>query len=114
MRVLLDECVPKKLKQELVEHDVKTVPEMRWSGVKNGALLQNAAASFDVLITVDRRMERERDISSLDLALLVLVAPRTEIDILRPLMPKARLALRDIRIGEVRYIAGASPSSDSS
>ncbi len=42
MRVLLDECVPRKLKHELKGHEVSTVPEMGWAGVKNGALLELA------------------------------------------------------------------------
>lgn len=39
MRLLLDECVPKRLKHELLGHDLKTVQEMGWAGVKNGALV---------------------------------------------------------------------------
>jgi len=37
--VLLDECVPRKLKRELADHDVQTVTESGWSGFKNGDLL---------------------------------------------------------------------------
>jgi hypothetical protein len=43
MRVLLDECLPRKLKNDLSGHDVRTVPEMGWAGKKNGELLQLAA-----------------------------------------------------------------------
>jgi hypothetical protein len=39
MRVLLDECVPRQLRRDLEGFDVKTVQEMGWAGVKNGALL---------------------------------------------------------------------------
>lgn len=51
MRVLLDECVPRGLRAELPGHQVKTVAEAGWAGVKNGALLQLAATQFDVLLT---------------------------------------------------------------
>jgi hypothetical protein len=54
MRVLLDECVPRKLRNELPGHDVKTVADVKWAGTKNGALRQRAAAEFDVLVTVDQ------------------------------------------------------------
>jgi len=54
MRVLLDECVPKRLSTELTAHAVRTVAEMGWSGIKNGQLLQRAAAEFDCFLTVDR------------------------------------------------------------
>jgi hypothetical protein len=40
MRVLLDECVPRALRKELLGHNVKTVAEAGWAGVKNGELLQ--------------------------------------------------------------------------
>jgi hypothetical protein len=49
MRVLLDECVPRALRKELPGHEVKTVAEAGWAGVKNGELLQLAASQFDLL-----------------------------------------------------------------
>ncbi len=60
MRVLLDECVPKRLKRELSGHDVSTVVEMGWSGVKNGKLLALAAAEFDCFLTVDANIENQQ------------------------------------------------------
>ena len=56
MRVLLDECVPRALRAELPGHEVETVSEAGWAGVKNGALLQLAATLFDVILTVDRNL----------------------------------------------------------
>ena len=48
MRVLLDECVPRRLGRELVGHDVRTVPQEGWSGKKNGELLAlMSAARFE-------------------------------------------------------------------
>ena len=40
MWILLDECVPRKLRGELPGHDIKTVAEMGWAGTKNGVLLR--------------------------------------------------------------------------
>ena len=39
MRVLLDECLPRRLKREIVGHDARTVPEMGWASKRNGELL---------------------------------------------------------------------------
>ncbi len=100
MRLLLDECVPKKLKNELPGHEVFTVPEMGWAGVKNGLLLRRAAERFDVLITTDRNIEHQQNLSELGLAILVLVALRNDIDLLRPLMPRAREVLGSLRPGK--------------
>ena len=52
MRVLLDEQLPRQLAREIGGHDVSTVQQRGWAGLKNGELLRVAAeASFEVLIT---------------------------------------------------------------
>lgn len=54
MRILLDECLPKRLKRDLIGHDARTVPEMGWASCQNGDLLGLAQHEFDVFLTVDR------------------------------------------------------------
>lgn len=57
MRIRLEECVPQPRRHELPEHDVKTVGEMGWSGVKNGRLLQLLEQNgLEVLVTADRNI----------------------------------------------------------
>lgn len=57
MKILLDECVTKKLKRHLTEFEVKTVVEMNWSGLKNGNLLNEAIKEkFDILLTIDKNI----------------------------------------------------------
>jgi len=53
MRVLLDECLPRRLKTELPDHEVRTAQEEGWAGLRNGELLRVAAVRFEVLLTVD-------------------------------------------------------------
>lgn len=53
MRILLDECIDRKLAREFVSHEIVTVPQMGWSGIKNGQLLSLAETEFDVFLTVD-------------------------------------------------------------
>ena len=62
MRLLLDECVPKRLKRELRGHDAKTVQDMGWAGIKNGALLRLAEGHFDARLTVDQGIEQCPDL----------------------------------------------------
>jgi hypothetical protein len=62
MRVLLDECVPRALRDDIPGHEVKTVAEAGWAGVKNGELLRLAAAQFDLLLTVDRSLEYQQNL----------------------------------------------------
>lgn len=91
--MLLDECVPRKLKHDLPGHDVRTVTEMGWSGIKNGPLLRRAAQEFDVFLTVGQGVEYQQNLVGLDLAVVVIVAPTNDIDDLRPLMPRVRESL---------------------
>jgi hypothetical protein len=98
MRILLDECVPRPLRRELAEHDVRTVPEMGWSGKRNGELLLLlAAANFAVLLTVEQSLRYQQNLKALDIAVIVLVAPSNRLENLVPLMPKVRAALATIQ-----------------
>ena len=97
MRVLLDECVPTRLRQELPGHAVRTVVEMGWSGIKNGDLLKLAAAEFDCFLTVDRNLQFQQNISALPIAVMVLHAAENDLESLRLVMPSARVALDTIK-----------------
>jgi hypothetical protein len=84
---LLDESVPRALGRELEGHDWSTVPRMGWSGRVNGVLLGLAvAAGFEVLLTCDRNMQHQQNLSAIGLALMVIAVPDTKIETLRPLV----------------------------
>jgi len=104
MRVLLDECLPRKLKHEVHADFVKTVPEMNWASRKNGALLLLAEKDFDVFLTSDRNIEHQQNLKSFDLAIIVLIAPTNDIEDLRPLMHAVNEAIRTISSREIKYI----------
>lgn len=93
MRVLLDECVPARLRKALPSHQVSTVPEEGWSGVKNGKLLALAAAKFDAFVTVDKNLPYQQNTSSLPVSIFVLDARSNELPYLLPLVPKLEIAL---------------------
>ena len=42
MRILIDECIPRKLKRHLSGHECQTVPESGLAGKDNGELLSLA------------------------------------------------------------------------
>jgi predicted nuclease of predicted toxin-antitoxin system len=104
MKILLDECLPRKLKFEVEADFVQTVPEAGWAGKQNGELLKLAEADFDVLLTNDQNMEHQQNLNRFDLAFVVLIAPTNDIDDLRPLMPAVNKALETIKARDVRYI----------
>jgi hypothetical protein len=97
MRLLLDECVPRKLKAEFPGHDVKTAKEAGLAGLKNGQLLRAAERDFDVLITVDKGLTYQQNVKSFQLAVIVLIAKRNTYESLKPLIPKAMGALNSLR-----------------
>jgi predicted nuclease of predicted toxin-antitoxin system len=104
MRILIDECLPKKLKLELPGHSVQTVPEAGWAAKQNGELLRLAEREFDVLLTNDQNIEHQQNLKQFDLAIIVLVAPTNDINDLKPLMPAVNALLNDIKSGEIRSI----------
>ena len=108
MRVPLDECFPRGLRKELPGHQVKTVGEAGWAGVKNGALLERAVGQFDVLLTVDRNMEYQQNFFGVELAVIIVDAPSNDIDVLRPFTPAIRESLRSITLGTVPHIGAKS------
>lgn len=104
MRVLLDECVPRALRRDIPGHEVKTVAEAGWAGVKNGELLRLAATAFDLMITVDRNLEYQQSFDGLSLAVIVIHAPNNDIAVLRPLMPVVVAAIAQARAGAVTHV----------
>ena len=87
MRLLLDECVPGRLRRALPNHDVSTVVQIGWAGVKNGKLLALASAKFDAFITVDKNLPYQQNQATLPIAVLVLNAFSNELESLLPLLP---------------------------
>ena len=104
MRVLLDECVPRRLSRELPGHDVRTVAEMGWSGTRNTALLRLAAAEFNVFLTVDQGIPYQQNFPGLDLAVVIVRARSNDISNLRPRMPDVLRVLETIQPGQVVYV----------
>ncbi len=102
MRVLLDECVPRRLRSHLVGHDVRTVPAMGWSGKKNGELLQlMAGQGFEVFMTVDQNLRYQQNLQAAGVAVVVLVAASNRLADLVPLIPSALAALAIVKPGAV-------------
>lgn len=96
MRLLLDECVPRRLKKDFAEHEVLTIEAAGFKGLRNGKLLREARERFEVLITVDKNIEHQQNKSSLPVAVLILSANSNRYESLSPLISKALSALEQI------------------
>ena len=88
MRVLLDEQLPRHLAREMGVHDVSTFQQRGWAGLKNGELLRVAAdAGFEVLVTADRNLQFQQNLSQSRLGVILLVASSNALEDLLPLVP---------------------------
>jgi len=101
MKLLLDECTPKRLSFDLTGHEVRTVEEVGLKGLKNGALLEQASRNFDVLVTVDQNIPFQQNAANLPIAVVILKARSNRYSVLRTLMPKVLQILATIRVGEI-------------
>jgi len=72
VRILLDQGTPAPLRTILVGHQVSTAYELGWSTLSNGELLAAAEDEFDVLITTDRNLRHQQNLTGRRLSILVL------------------------------------------
>jgi len=103
VRVLLDECLPKRIKLALQDQDntLSTVPEMGWAGKKNGELLRLAKGQFDVFVTVDQNLQYQQNLKNFDIAIILIVVKNSRYETLKPLIQKVQQALQTIRAGQL-------------
>ena len=103
MRVLLDECVPRKLKYDFIDvgHECRTASEAGFSGMENGELLAAAAGSFDAMITVDRNIRYQQNKLNLSIALLVIRSVSNSVEDIRPHLAATLSALKSIQPGDI-------------
>lgn len=109
MRILLDECLPKRLKRDLIGHEARTVPEMGWASTENGDLLALAEKEFDVFLTVDRNLSFQQDVARFTIAVVVMVAKGNKHSDLQPLMPKVLAILDGITPGQIVKVGSSAP-----
>lgn len=106
MRILLDESVPARLGPQLTGHTAVTVQRRGWASIKNGKLLELAAGEFDVLLTADKGMEYQQNLSTLPVAVLIVLARSNRMQDLAPAVPAILAALADLPQRTLRTIAG--------
>lgn len=96
MKILLDECLPRKLKASFVGHECQTAPEAGLAGKKNGELLLRAEdQGFEVFLTADKGIEYEQNLAGRHIAIMIL---RAKSNRLADLLPLVELCVRQIRL----------------
>ena len=88
MRLLLDENLPKRLKEDFSEHEIFTVRDKGWNGIKNGRLLKlMLEESFEVLLTFDKNLRYQQNFTKYPIAVFILTAPNNTYAILSAVVP---------------------------
>lgn len=103
MKLLLDECLPRKMKFLLSGSGYKceTVREAGFGGKENGELLSLTEGKFDVLVTVDKNLKHQQNITNRRIAILVVRAESNDIDDIRPHLPEILAGLQSIKPGQI-------------
>jgi hypothetical protein len=91
MRLLLDENIPKRLKFDFLDHEIYTVRDKKWNGIKNGELLKLLVSnSFDALLTFDKNLQHQQNFSKYTITVFVLTAKINQYKVLTKLTAKIK------------------------
>ena len=73
MRILFDHGTPAPLRSFLTDHTVREAKAQGWDTFRNGDLLTAAeAAGFDVLVTTDKNIRHQQNLTGRTIAIIVL------------------------------------------
>lgn len=100
-RVLLDENLPRKLRSDLSEFDVRTVQGEKWTSFANGELLGRAQDLFDVLLTADRRLEFQQNLWRFNIGVVVILTVSLQYRRIRAAIDEIREALSVVEPGQI-------------
>lgn len=88
MKILLDECVSKRLKNYFAGHTVFTFNSLGWSGTKNGNLMALCAeANFDIFITIDKNLIHQQNYSEYKTIIVVFNSNSSRLEHLLDFIP---------------------------
>jgi predicted nuclease of predicted toxin-antitoxin system len=97
MKILLDECVTKRLKIFLEEFEVFTVRELELSGIKNGELMAYCVENkFDILLTIDKNLVRQQNLDKYPVTIVILNCFTSKIEELITFLPSFKLQVNTL------------------
>lgn len=97
-RVLLDHCVPRRVRQALADCEVATAYQRGWNELKNGALLETAERDgFDVVVTADKNLRSQQQLAHRRMAIVEL--PTNSLPALLPHLTAIADAVNRVRPG---------------
>jgi hypothetical protein len=107
-RVLFDEDMPRQLRRDLPEFEIRTAQEEGWSSVHNGELLRLASATFAVLVTADQRLRYQQNLARFAIGVVIISVRDTRLPHLRTLLPELRDAIATVAAGSLLVVPSAA------
>ena len=105
MNILFDENFPRPLRRFfLPEHQVTTVQKLKWLEAENGDLLAIAEAEFDVLLSTDKGIKYQQNMTGRTIAVVTLRAKSNAIETLAPIVPQVLALLPTVQPGQVYVV----------
>jgi hypothetical protein len=105
LRILLDECLPRRLKRHFRTYGlVLTVSDAGLSGYTNGRLLRRITGDFNVFITIDKSIQHQQNLSAYDVAFALLRVPSNDITDIEPRLPKLFARWSELKPGRLLII----------
>ena len=103
MKILLDECVPRRFSESLSggEHECLTVPEAGFAGKTNGELLSPAKGRFDAFVTLDKGLAYQQNLSGRSIGIILIRANSARLADLQPHAKACLDGIARIRRGEI-------------
>ncbi len=110
MKILFDHCMPSTVRRLLVSHHVRTTHQMGWDKLRNGILLDAAQADgFEVLLTVDRNIPYQQNMSGRTISVVVMAVPNNKPATVAALIPDFLALLPTIQPGQVHLVPVPAP-----
>ena len=105
MRILLDECIPQRLKRHFSDRGlVVTVTDADLSGYTNGQLLRRISGDFDVFITIDKSMQYQQNLAAYGVSFVLLRVPSNDIVDIEPVLPRLFARWHELQPGKLLIV----------
>lgn len=105
MRVLLDENLDWRVVRYFdADFQVTTVSRQGWKGKRNGELLEQAAAMFDALVTMDKGIEHQQNLRKYEIGVILISARSNRLEDVQPAMLRVNEVLREVQPGHIIHV----------
>jgi len=105
MKIVIDECLPKRLTQIFSNHEAWTVPQIGLAGTNDKKLLNELdARGIDVFITIDGNIEYQQKFSNRSFGTIIIRSVTNRLNNLLHLEKEIIEAINHIKAGNILHV----------